>query len=273
MNTIAQILTNSYSDQGVQDFKVFLDSYFFNLKVKKDSKTYNLVLIEKTEFDYNTETIEKKKSGLTVNFGDSGTSDPFKTSGNNYIDSFLDARYKTVLLVGTRKMSNGNVIPVIFIYDINKHLVNPVFPKSKDITEFNSFSNYNFQQNTLPVAKFIKNQLFVAFITESGGDAYINKFTFSIAKDKVALKNYEVYKYLKIKNIKLNEVLDNSLHFSFGNYKNVFKKLKDEEFNYDPSIFTFSDYSQIFALDDSMTVLVSDYSEKILKTPQGLIGT
>lgn len=273
MNTISEILTNSYSNQGVQNFKIFLDSYFFNLKVNKDSKYYNLILIEKTEFDYNTETIEKKKSGLTVNFGDSGNSDPFKTTGNYYIDSFLDTRYKTVLLVGTRKMSNGNTIPLIYIYDINKHSVNPVFPKSKDVTEFNSFSNYSFQENTLPVAKFSKNKLYIAFVTETGNDAYINKFTFSVSKDKVGLSNYEVYKYMKSKNIKLNEILDSSIHFSFGDYKNVFKKLKTEEFNYDPFVFTFSDYSQIFALDDSMTVLVSDYSEKILKTPQGLIGS
>jgi hypothetical protein len=273
MNTLAEILTNSYTNQGVQDLKVFFDSFFFNLKVKDNSKNYNLILIEKTSFDYNTESIEKIKNGLTVNFGDTGSDNPYETNGNFYIDSFLDSRYKNVLLVGTRKMNNGNTIPLIYNYNINSHSVKPVYPKLEDITEFNSFSNYTFKTNSIPVAKFSKNKLYIAFQTENSDSAFINKMVFTVYKDKVKLSSYDVYKYDKTKNIDLNEILDGTIHYSFGNYKGIFKKLLDDEFNYDPYIFTFLDFSEIFALDDGTTTLGADYSVKIEKNSLGLIGT
>lgn len=272
MDTLANILTNSYANQGVQDLKVFFDSFFFNLKVKDNTKNYNIVLIEKTAFDFSTEIIEKKKNGLTVNFGDTGSDEPYKTNGNYYIDSFLDSRYKTVLLVGTRKMTNGNIIPLVYLYDVNLHTVKAVFPKNEDITQFNSFSNYSFDNTSRPVAKLVKNKLYIAFITKSAQHSFINKITFTVYKDKVEQTEYEVYKYDISKSIKLNEILDSSIHFTFGDYKNVFKKLKNDEFNYDPLLFTLSGYTQIFALDDGVSVLAADYAEQISKTPQGTIG-
>jgi hypothetical protein len=87
------------------------------------------------------------------------------------------------------------------------------------------------------------------------------------------LSSYDVYKYDKTKNIDLNEILDGTIHYSFGNYKGIFKKLLDDEFNYDPYIFTFLDFSEIFALDDGTTTLGADYSVKIEKNSLGLIGT
>lgn len=36
MNTLSQILTQQYSDQGIQDLEIFYDSYFFNLKIKNN---------------------------------------------------------------------------------------------------------------------------------------------------------------------------------------------------------------------------------------------
>lgn len=273
MNTLSEILTQSYTNQGVQDLKVFFDSLFFNLKIHSESKYYNIVLIEKTSFDYATETIEKIKSGLTVNFGDTGSPDPYKTTGNYYINSFLDSRYKNVLLVGTRKMANNNTIPVIFSYNINSHSVKTLFPKQEDITEFNSFSNYTFKTDSIPVAKFSKNKLYIAFQTENNDFAFINKMVFTVYKDKVKLTSYDVYKYDKTKNINLNDILDETISYSFKNYKGIFTKLPDDEFNYDPHIFSFSDFSEIFALDDGYTTLGADYSSLIEKNSLGLIGT
>jgi hypothetical protein len=272
MNTLSEILTQSYNYQGIQDLKVFYDSLVFNLKIEKDSKYYNLVLLEKTSFDYNTETISKVKNGLTVNFGDTESPNSYTTSGNYFIDSFLDNRYKNVLLVGTRKMTNGNTIPVIFYYNINSHSTKTVFPLQENIDEFNSFSNYTFLEKTLPIAKLIKNKLYIVFQTNSNGYTYLNKFTFTVYKDKIKLGNYEVYKYDESKKIILKDVMEKLTSFKFGDYKGIFQKLKEDEFNYDPFIFSFSDFNEIMALDDSNTVLLADYSEKILKNSVGLIG-
>lgn len=273
MNSLSEILTQNYNHQGIQDLKVFFDSLVFNLKIEKDSKFYNLVLLEKTGFDYNIETISKIKNGLTVNFGDTESPNPFTTSGNYFIDSFLDSRYKNVLLVGTRKMANNNIIPIIFFYNINSHSVKPIFPKTEDITEFNSFSNYTFHQNSRPICKFSKNKLYIVFETTQDENNYINKFVFTVYKDKVTLYSYDVYKYDSTRQISLTDILNDIVVFKFGNYKNIFKKLKDDEYNYDPYVFSFLDFSEIFALDDSRTVLGADYAEKIEKNSIGIIGS
>jgi len=36
MNTLSQILTQQYANQGIQDLEIFYDSYFFNLKIKNN---------------------------------------------------------------------------------------------------------------------------------------------------------------------------------------------------------------------------------------------
>jgi hypothetical protein len=86
MNTISEILKNQYLDQGIQNLEVFYDSLFLRLKIKNGSEYKDAILIEKIEFDYANETIDRIKNAIMVDFGDTQSPEPYTTTGNSVLE-------------------------------------------------------------------------------------------------------------------------------------------------------------------------------------------
>ena len=250
MNTLAEILSNSYSDQGIQNLEVFYDSYFFNLKIKNDLEYNNILLIEKLGFDFSSGNIKQIKSGITINFGDSEESTPFYSKGNCFIKSILLEGKKRVLIVGLKKMINGNTIPVVYLYDINKHSIHSVFPKQNDIDNFNSFNNYSFKNNNLPICDLKGNKLYIIFQTNDGNYNYINSISLKINSDLCELQKYELIKYSDSYNLQFLNVEENTLTYKLGDYYGTITRNSTD--SYSPEILGG------LSLDDSITLLGLD---------------
>ena len=251
MNTLSQILTQQYSDQGIQDLEIFYDSYFFNLKIKNNLEYNNVLLIEKLGFDYSSGVINRLKSGITVNFGDSEESIPFYSKGNCFIKSILIEGKKQVLIVGLKKMINGNTIPIIYLYDINKHSVESIFPKQSDINNFNSFSNYTFKNDNLPIVNLVNDKLYMIYQTEQGTFNYINSLIFKLKNDSCKLIHYEITEYSNVYNIQFTNVNESLLNYKLGNYNGILKRT---------NVYSVAQ----LLLDDDETFLSLDNSEIIL---------
>jgi hypothetical protein len=224
MNTLAEILNNSYSDQGLQNLNVFYDSYIFNLKIKDSLNNYNILLIEKIQFDYEQESINRIKNPLTLNFGNTGTDVPYYSNGNCFIKAILDKKTKNVYLIGIRQMQNGNTIPVVYLYDINLHEIKNIFPKQKDIDNFNSFNNYNFKTNNLPICNISNNKLYLVFQTEDSSYNYINSISFKLKSEECELISYDMVQYDISKTVQFTEINENFLSYKIDDYHGVLKK-------------------------------------------------
>jgi len=224
MNSLYQILTQQYSNQGIQDLDVFYDSYIFNLKIKDSSSNYNVLLIEKVQFDYQKESIQRIKNGITLNFGDTGTDTPYYSNGNCFIKGILNKQTKSVYLIGTRSMQNGNTIPVVYLYDLNAHEVKNIFPKQSDIDNFNSFDNYTFKSDNLPICNILDDKLYILFQTQDGFFNYINVLVFRLKGEKCELISYEITKYDYNKNIQFTNINQDFLNYKIGNYSGVLKR-------------------------------------------------
>jgi hypothetical protein len=224
MNTLAEILNNSYLDQGIQDLDIFYDSLVFNLKIKNSPNNYNIILIEKIQFDYTTERINRIKNSITINFGDTGIDSPYYSNGNSFIKGILNKQRKNIYLIGVRRMQNGNTIPVVYLYDINQHKVQNIFPKQKDIDNFNNFNNFNFKNNNLPICNIIDDKLYIVFQTEDGSYNYINSITLSLKSEECELISYDIVKYDIAENIQLTNINEDILNYKINGYHGVLKR-------------------------------------------------
>ena len=224
MNTLGEILSNSYADQGIQNLDVFYDSYIFNLKIKESPNNYNIILIEKFQFDYEKESINRIKNPLTLNFGDTGTDDPYYSNGNCFVKAILEKKTKKVYLIGVRQMQNGNTIPAVYLYDINLHEIKNIFPKQKDIDNFNSFSNYNFKTDNLPICNIVDDKLYIVFQTEDGSYNYINSLVFKLKSEECELSSYDIVKYDISQNIQFTDINENFLTYKIDDYHGVLKR-------------------------------------------------
>jgi hypothetical protein len=251
MNTLAEILSNYYEDQGIQDLDIFYDSFLFNLKIKDSPNNYNILLIEKIQFDYSNERIDRIKNPITLNFGDTGTNLPYYSNGNCFIKSILNKQKKNVYLIGVRQMQNGNTIPVVYLYDINNHIVQNIFPKQKDIDNFNGFSNYSFKNDNLAICNIKNDKLYMVFQTNDGTYNYINSLSFRLKSEICELETYESIKYSDSYNIQFINVDDLSLTYKINNYYGTIKR------NTTTSYFQ-EDLLGGLALDDSSTFLGLD---------------
>lgn len=266
MNTLSDILNKSYSNQGIQNMEVFFDSYFFNLKIKNNSEYNNIILIEKLEFDYSKETINRIKNHISVNFGNTGFPNSSKSNGNGFLGSYLDKKLKKVLLIGTKVMRSGNIIPVIYSYDINKHSVAPIFPKPTDVTQFNSLFKQGtfiptFASNTHPIIRFSDSLIFIGFQTEFAGIRFIHKITLKYYSGKIILQNYETYEYDGTDILEIADATTNSLLVKIGNYYTFLdKSVNGEE-------------AEAFCLDDNFNFLTFDDSYNILSLGSKIISS
>lgn len=258
MNTISEILKNQYSNQGIQDLSVFYDSYVFNLKIKNASQNYNFILIEKFSFDYISETIEREKNGILVNFGNTSSDIAFKSTGNCYLNSFLNSKNKTIFLVGLRTMTNGNSIPIIYNYDINQHVIKPVFPKTSDVDQFKSFDNHTFKTNSVPFVKYENSKIYVLFQTSNSSYNYINKLIFDASDNSADLESYEIFQYPKTFDIDFTNFNDTDLYYKYKNYHGILHKLISEEDNITGTVIALDDFIGLLSFDDNNTVLGLD---------------
>lgn len=221
MNYIADILTNEYSDQGIQNLSVYYDSLVFNLKVKDSTNYYNIVLIEKISFDYESNKIEKTDNGIYLNFGDTGYSQAFKTSGNCFIDSFFEPRQKTVLLLGLKQTNSSSTVPIVHVYDLNSHSVESIFPDSETLQQFESFDNHSFSNDFFPLASYSKGDATILFKSSDNNFDYLNHIKIKIKNKKAEIKNYDMYKYAKNTPINVKNIDDGNLFLSYGSYLSV----------------------------------------------------
>lgn len=254
MNTLAEILSQQYSDQGIQDLTVFYDSYFFDLKIKNGAENNNVLLIEKFAFDYISGNIERIKNSIIINFGDTENSSPFVSNGNMLCGYLLLPKSKKVLIIGIHKMINGNTIPVLYLYDINSHSYKNIFPKTNDIENFNSFVNYSFLSGSKPVFSINDDHLYLLFQTTSGSNNYINSLVFKIYNDSSELQNYESIQYSSNYNVSFLNVDQNKVVYKIGDGVGVLQRTGTN------SYFVSGDVGGL-ALDDSISFLGLDSTE------------
>lgn len=196
METLSEILESPFSDQGIQDMKVYLDTYIFNLKIKDSIKYKNIVLLEKFSFDYDLDTFVRTRNNIILNFGDTEKSQPGLSKGTGFIDSIPIKSNKSILLVGLKKMVSGKIIPIIYRYDINAHQVKSVFPKLQDIEEFNSIPlSSTFVESIIPCINYKDSKIYLSFHTTAEGQNYIHNMTFNVFSEDVNLENYKLINY------------------------------------------------------------------------------
>jgi len=256
VNTLSDILNTSYLTQGIQNMEAFYDSYIFDLKVQNNSEYHNIVLIEKLEFDYSAETIDRIKNSLSVNFGNTGVSSPLKSNGTGFLGTHLDKKNKKVLLIGTKTMTSGNIIPIVYSYDINKHSVVPIFPKTEDIAQFNSMtSRGTIVTDTIPILRFAGPYIFVCFQTNISGWKYVHKIILKFYNQKIKLHDYEIHRYDQIHSLDITDAGTNYLGFKFGEYYGFLdKRVAAIDI---PGLYL-DDDNLILALDNNFTVLGID---------------
>lgn len=226
MNTISEILNLEYSNQGIQDLEIFYDSIFFKVKILDGSSYNDAVLIEKIGFDYESETLERLKNGILVNFGDTEFSQPFKSNGNCLVDTFLDKRDKGVWLVGLKVIQNGNTIPVVYKYDINSHGVKTIFPNSEYVNYFQdigSFENFTFDSTVNPVANYSDGKISILFQTTDSTFSYINLVVLKTDKASVVLEKYFMFKYSPDITVQPTGVNDSTIFYTIQDYHGQFK--------------------------------------------------
>lgn len=219
MSTLSEILKNPFTDQGIQGLDVFYDSYVFNLKVKRGALYENMVLIEKLSFDYQEELIRRDRNALIIHFGDSALAAPLRSTGNSFLGAFLDKRRKLVFLVGIRKMQSGNIIPVVYRYDINAHTTQPVFPGPADIAEFNQMPEPGvFLSVRMPRVTFKNSKLVIIYQKFADSVNYIHRITLDMKGATAKLEEYNVYRYDFSHNLEVLEFDDERLVFKYDQY-------------------------------------------------------
>ena len=115
MNSLFDLV---FSQKGIQDFFILYDTIFINSKVDTGSQYINYMLIDKMEYSYDNTTFEKINKGIIINFGDTGTYVPNKTTGNGYVGKIFNNDTKQVFLVALSSFENS-IYPVIYTIDIN----------------------------------------------------------------------------------------------------------------------------------------------------------
>lgn len=225
MDTISDILTQKYSYQGIQDIFVYQDSIFFNLKVKKDLEYYNLIFIEKISFDYDKNILQKIDNGLVLNFGNTESSQAFKTNGNCFIKAFLQKNKKNVILAGIKSTINNNTVPVIYSYNINNHSYKLLFPTQKDSDNFDNFDNFEFNNNFYPTAEYNDDVVKILFQSKDNNNNYLNIIKLKIKNEDVNIKEYDIFKYDKNHTLDFKDMGNNNLIFSYNLYNGFCSKL------------------------------------------------
>ncbi len=224
MNTVSEILKNEYLDQGIQNLELFYDTLVLRLKIEDAGEYKDTILIEKIEFDYASETIQRLKNGIMINFGDTLSPLPYTTSGNTFLGNFLDSRDKGVWIVGLRTSQNGNTVPVIYKYDINKHSVKSIFPDQTQVEEFQSLDNFNYSSSSNPVVQYDSDRIIVAFQTTDSTFYYINLLVIKVSKSSAILESYNMFKYSATSpELQLTSVNSNSIFYSIGDYHGKFE--------------------------------------------------
>ena len=222
MSTLSEILKSPFEDQGIQNLDVFYDSFIFNLKVKRGALYENMVLIEKLSFDYQEEIIKRDKNALVINFGDSGLAAPLMSIGNSFLGAFLDKRRKLVFLVGIRRMQSGNIIPVVYRYEINTHTTQPVFPGTDDIAEFNTMQDPGvFFSDKLPRVSFKNSKIVIIYQKYVDLVGYIHRITLDVRGNTAKLEEYKVYRYDRTHNLNVLELDDERMVFQYDQYYGV----------------------------------------------------
>jgi len=219
MNTISEILKNQYLDQGIQNLEVFYDSLFLRLKIKNGSEYKDAILIEKIEFDYANETIDRIKNAIMVDFGNTQSPEPYTTTGNSVLGYFLDKRDKGVWIVGLKIAQNGNAVPVIYKYDINSHSIKSIFPNQNQIEDFDSFSGFDYVGSTNTTVQYDNDRIVVSFQTTDSTFLYINLVVIKVSKSTSTIESYNMFKYSPtIPDLQLTGSDTKNIFYSIGDY-------------------------------------------------------
>lgn len=258
MKTLYEILKNKSSDEGIKGLKIFYDTLVYSLKYKSGTNFFDVVIIQKINFDYEKNIIIKDKNPLIINFGDTENSSPFLTNGNCYIDCFLDRKTFIIRFVGLQQTCNNRSIPIVYEYKINNHKLEKKFPLDSDVSNFNGLPNYSFKSGTTPIAKIFDRSLFIAFQTNDEDFNYINRLEIDVKNEDYELKDYEITKYDSNYYFELDSVNNDTLFFKYdvfgNNYRGVFNKFGPDESVEDPLLLSLDDDETLLALDSPIVL-------------------
>ena len=145
MKTITSILSSTIETEGIKTINIFFDTVVLNFK-----SLYEYVLIDKLIFDDGILKTENK--GYIIEFGNTGSTSSYTTSGNCYIDTFLLEKEKQLFICGLScfgenvsitvdsvPQSGLSYIPIVYKYDINNHELHKVLPNSTDFISWSAF--------------------------------------------------------------------------------------------------------------------------------------
>jgi hypothetical protein len=219
MNTISEILKNQYLDQGIKNLEVFYDTLFFRLKIKDGAEYKDTILIEKIEFDYTNETVDRIKNAIMVDFGDTESSEPSTTTGNSVLGCFLDKRDKGVWIVGLKIATNGNTVPIIYKYDINSHSIKSVFPNPNQIEDFESFSGFDYVGSANATVQYDNDKIVISFQTTDSTFLYIEVIVIKVSKSTATVESYNMFKYSPtVPVLQLTGADTKNIFYSIGDY-------------------------------------------------------
>lgn len=219
MNTISEILKNQYLDQGIQNLEVFYDTLFFRLKIKDGAEYKDTILIEKIEFDYTNETVDRIKNAIMVDFGDTESSEPYTTTGNSVLGCFLDKRDKGVWIIGLKISASGNTVPIIYKYDINSHSVKSVFPNKGQIEDFENFSGFNHIAPSNATVQYENDKIVISFQTTDSTFLYIEVIVIKVSKSTATVESYNMFKYSPtVPELQLTGADTKNIFYNIGDY-------------------------------------------------------
>lgn len=179
--------------EGIQDFKIFYDTLFLNIKVEDNTLYPNLLLIEPFKFDFSSHSFSSGGEGVVINFGNTGQSDPYLSNGNTLVDYVLDDSTKSVYIIGVSS-SPTYTIPVIYSFDLNNKTLLKEFPSDADITDWANFTNYSYDTTQIPFVKNDVNSVVLGFKTLSADQYYLNLIELSLNKNNTRIKDYKLLK-------------------------------------------------------------------------------
>jgi hypothetical protein len=217
MYNIYDTVFSNGNTEGLQNFDIFYDTAFFNIKADDEGKFVNLLLIEKIHLDYDTGMLDSPQNGIIINFGDTEIPQPIYSTGNTLVNCLLDSRNKMVYVTSLSTITD-RTIPIIYSYNINTHKINKEYPIHSDETDLLGFTNYQFASSQLPLATLTDSDLSIAFKTNDSTNDFINIMNFKVSENNTSLTSYKQLSSLQNDDFMLENITSDGLNYKIDNY-------------------------------------------------------
>lgn len=205
---------SSIFSTNIQNIEVYYNTLVVDFKLSNGN---NYVLVEPIKFDYDTNNIKDTDKQQLMEFGNTGTSLPYKTfTGNTYAGSIYKERNKEILICGLSAYQSA-YIPTVHKYNINTGILNKLYPNNLD--EWSGINNGIYVVNQRPLVSWNPNTNVLNFLyrTVSGATENLMDFELKMHNEDVYINNINTltassintnsFNYIDFKNYGDNEKL------------------------------------------------------------------